>query len=171
MTRSPRAFAITVLVAGLCLHNDQERRAALMRILFVCLGNICRSPAAEGVMRKLAPDLTIDSAGTGGWHVGDPPYGPMQEAASTRGFDLGALRARQFTRADFDNFDLIVAMDGQNKADIERLRPAGNKTPVQLMADTDVPDPYYTRDFDVALEVIEKAARRLLADKSLRRDR
>jgi len=142
-----------------------------MRILFVCLGNICRSPAAEGVMRELAPDLTVDSAGTGGWHVGDPPYPPMQEAANTRGFDLSDLRARQFTRADFDEFDLIIAMDRQNKADIERLRPAGNKTPVRLLTDSDVPDPYFTRDFDAALDVIEKAARRLLADISRWRDR
>ncbi|KQB95758.1 phosphotyrosine protein phosphatase [Loktanella sp. 1ANDIMAR09] len=141
-----------------------------MRIVFVCLGNICRSPAAEGVMRKLAPHLTLDSAGTGGWHVGDPPYGPMQEAAHTRGYDLSGLRARQFKRTDFENFDLIVAMDRQNKADIERLRPKGNATPVQCLADNDVPDPYYTRDFDGALAMIERAARRLLADISRRRD-
>ena len=142
-----------------------------MRIVFVCLGNICRSPAAEGVMRKLAPDLTLDSAGTGGWHVGDAPYGPMQDAAKRRGVDLSQLKARQFTSADFENFDLIVAMDQQNKADIERLRPAGNQTPVQLMADTDVSDPYYTRDFDAALTMIEEAAKRLLVDISQRRDR
>ncbi|KQI71430.1 phosphotyrosine protein phosphatase [Loktanella sp. 5RATIMAR09] len=141
-----------------------------MRIVFVCLGNICRSPAAEGVMRKLAPHLMLDSAGTGGWHVGDAPYGPMQEAAHTRGYDLSGLRARQFARTDFENFDLIVAMDRQNKADIERLRPKGNATPVQCLADKDVPDPYYTRDFDGALAMIERAARRLLADISRRRD-
>lgn len=135
-----------------------------MRILFVCLGNICRSPAAEGVMRDMAPDMTLDSAGTGGWHVGDPPYGPMQEAAAKRGIDLSELRARQFTQADFDRFDMIVAMDRQNAADIERLRPAGNATPVSQMANSDVPDPYYTRDFDGALDMISVAAKRLLAD-------
>lgn len=142
-----------------------------MRILFVCLGNICRSPAAEGVMRALAPDWEIDSAGTGGWHVGDPPYGPMQAAARARGIDLGGLRARQFTRADFDRFDLIVAMDRQNKADIERLRPAGNTTPVRLLIDGDVPDPYYTRDFDDALDLITEGAAILLADRSGSPDR
>lgn len=142
-----------------------------MRILFVCLGNICRSPAAEGIMRHLAPDLTLDSAGTGGWHVGDPPYGPMQAAARDRGIDLSRLKARQFTAADFARFDLIVAMDRQNKADIERLRPAGNLTQVRLMAEKDVPDPYYTRDFDGALDIIETAARRLLADISRMPDR
>lgn len=135
-----------------------------MRILFVCLGNICRSPAAEGVMRGLAPALTIDSAGTGGWHVGDAPYGAMQEAAAARGIDLSDLRARQFHAGDFTQFDLIIAMDRQNQADIEQLRPAGNTTNVRLMTDTDVPDPYYTRDFEGALDIIEAAAKRLLAD-------
>lgn len=135
-----------------------------MRIVFVCLGNICRSPAAEGVMRGLAPGLMLDSAGTGGWHTGDAPYGPMQDAALVRGIDLSCLRARQFTRADFDNFDLIIAMDRQNRSDIESLRLAGNETPVRLMAAHDVPDPYYTRDFDGALDIIEAATRRLVAD-------
>ena len=156
---------------GLGARHDTGRGAALMRVVFVCLGNICRSPAAEGVMRKLAPELTLDSAGTGGWHVGDPPYRPMQEAAARRGIALGDLRARQFSRADFTDFDLIVAMDGQNKADIERLRPSGNTTPVRLTAETDVRDPYYTRDFDGALDIIEAAAKRLLADISRMRDR
>lgn len=142
-----------------------------MRIVFVCLGNICRSPAAEGVMRQLAPEMTLDSAGTGGWHVGDAPYGPMQDAARARGIDLSGLRARQFTSQDFTAFDLIVAMDRQNKTDIERLRPAGNDTPVRLLAETDVPDPYYTREFDAALNMIEAAAKRLLDDISLTRDR
>lgn len=135
-----------------------------MQVVFVCLGNICRSPAAEGVMRGLAPGLTLDSAGTGGWHVGDAPYGPMQVAAQARGVDLSNLRARQFTAADFDQFDLIVAMDRQNKADIERLRPAQNTTLVRLMADRDVPDPYYTGDFDGALDIIEAAAKDLMPD-------
>ncbi len=135
-----------------------------MKILCVCLGNICRSPAAEGALRKLAPDWTVDSAGTGGWHVGDPPYGAMQQAASARGMDLSDLRARQFTPADFDHFDLILAMDAQNRADIEAQRPKGNTTPVRLMADRDVPDPYYTRDFDGALDLIEAAAAQLVSD-------
>ena len=141
-----------------------------MRIVFVCLGNICRSPAAEGVMRGLAPELTIDSAGTGGWHVGDAPYGPMQEAAKARGIDLSQLRARQFTAADFERFDLIIAMDRQNQADIESLRPIGNQTKVRLLTDQDVPDPYYTRDFDGALDIIQQGAKNLLAHISQTRD-
>lgn len=139
-------------------------------ILFVCLGNICRSPAAEGVFRALAPAPSrIDSAGTGDWHVGAPPYGPMQAAALARGVDLSTLRARQFLARDFGAFDLLIAMDDKNRADMERLRPKGNDRPIHLMMDfaprsgvAHVPDPYYTRDFDGALDLIEEAARGLL---------
>lgn len=144
------------------------------RILFVCLGNICRSPSAEAVTRARAPGLSLDSAGTGDWHAGEPPYGPMQQAARARGYDMSALRARQIRRGDFDDFDLILAMDGQNLADIEDLRPAGNTTPVRLFTDylpatsafagtMAVPDPYYTRDFDGALRLIEDCTDGLLA--------
>lgn len=138
------------------------------RILFVCLGNICRSPSAEGVFRSLMPQAITDSAGTAGWHVGKPPYGPMQDAARARGYDLSDLRARQFTVADFDAFDLIVVMDDDNRTDVERLRPSGASTPVRLFTDfapssdmDHVPDPYYTRDFDGALDLIEEAAQGL----------
>lgn len=138
------------------------------RILFVCLGNICRSPAAEGVFRALETGAETDSAGTAGWHVGKPPYEPMQEAASARGYDLSGLRARQFQKDDFTRFDLIIGMDASNLADIEVLRPVGNTTSVRLFTDyaadtgmDHVPDPYYTRDFDGALDLIEQAARGL----------
>ncbi len=141
-----------------------------MRVLFVCLGNICRSPAAEAVFRAMAPDVAADSAGTGNWHVGEPPYGPMQRAAKARGYDLAPLRARQFRRADFAAFDLILAMDAGNFADIEGLRPAGDDTPVRLFTDyapqgsaRDVPDPYYTRDFEGTLDLIEACGRGLCA--------
>lgn len=134
------------------------------RILFVCLGNICRSPAAEGIVRTLMPELETDSAGTSGWHEGDPPYGPMQKAAMRRGVDLSDLRARGFRARDFEHFDLIIGMDADNIATMERLRPADNATPVRLFTDyvegpdTYVPDPYYTRDFDGALDLIERCA-------------
>lgn len=138
------------------------------RILFVCLGNICRSPAAEGIFRDLMPEAETDSAGTSDWHVGDPPYGPMQAAARARGLDISGLRARQVSSADFSRFDLILAMDARNRADLEALRPPGNRTPVRLLTDfapdsgaTHVPDPYYSRDFDGALDLIETAARGL----------
>lgn len=145
----------------------------MQKILFVCLGNICRSPSAEAVFVAKAQaaglPVIVDSAGTGDWHVGEPPYGPMQAAASARGYDLSNLRARQITARDFDGFDLIVAMDETNQRDIEQLRPAGSPTPVTLMmsyaASTGVkavPDPYYTRDFNEALDLIEAAADGLL---------
>ena len=140
------------------------------RILFVCLGNICRSPAAEGVFRALCPKVETDSAGTSDWHVGAPPYGAMQAAVAARGLDISDLRARQFTAADFDAFDLIVAMDDSNIARIEALRPDGNATPVRLFTDyapdtgaDHVPDPYYTRDFEGCLDLIAKAAQGLKA--------
>lgn len=119
-------------------------------------------------MRRLRPDLTLDSAGTGDWHVGAPPHPPMQRAAAQRGYDLGALRARQMTANDFDAFDLILAMDAQNLATLEGLRPAGNHTPARLLMDyapdtghSYVPDPYYTGDYDLAIDLIETATRAL----------
>lgn len=141
-----------------------------MRVLCVCLGNICRSPTAEAVLRKLAGDrMSVDSAGTGSWHIGDPPHGPAIDAARARGYDLSSLRGRQFRAQDFEAFDLILAMDRQNLADIELLRPQGIRTPVRLMLDfapevaaSEVPDPYYTGDFDEALDLIEQAAQGVL---------
>lgn len=134
-----------------------------MKVLMVCLGNICRSPTAEAVLRAKAPEWQIDSAGTAGWHHGKPPYEPMQEAAARRGYDLSALRARQFSPSDFADFDLILVMDEENLSDVEAQRPKGTTTPVRLFAETGpVPDPYYTRDFDGALSMIEAAADRIV---------
>ncbi|MDE4133696.1 low molecular weight phosphotyrosine protein phosphatase [Phaeobacter sp. QD34_3] len=139
------------------------------RFLFVCLGNICRSPAAQGVFRNLCPEMITDSAGTAGYHMGEPPYGPMQAAARARGLDLSDLRARQFHAGDFETFDLILAMDQDNLRDIEQQRPEGNQTPVVLFTQfiedgghDHVPDPYYTRDFEGCLDIIEQAAQGLV---------
>ncbi|THH36154.1 low molecular weight phosphotyrosine protein phosphatase [Aliishimia ponticola] len=138
-----------------------------MNVLFVCLGNICRSPLAEAAFRQQCPDISCDSAGTSDWHVGEPPYAPMQTAARARGLDLSDLRARQFTRDDFTRFTHIFAMDENNLMQIEALRPAGNTTPVRLFAPyardglTDVPDPYYTRDFEEVLDLVDRAVRSL----------
>ena len=143
-----------------------------MRILFLCLGNICRSPAAEGVFRSMAAEagfaVELDSAGTGNWHVGHPPYGPMIAAAAMRGHDLHALRARQLTREDFDRFDLILAMDRQNLHDAQALAPKGSRAQIALFLDGEtgpheVPDPYFTRDFDGCLDIVEAGAQALLA--------
>ena len=147
-----------------------------MRILFLCLGNICRSPAAEGVFRKLAAEAGLavkaDSAGTGDWHAGEPPYGPMQAAARARGYDLAALRARQIRAADFAEFELILAMDSQNLRDARRIAPKAARAELRLFLQNekgsqDVPDPYYTRDFDGCLDLIEAGARRLIAELQL----
>lgn len=143
------------------------------RILFVCLGNICRSPAAEAVVRTKAAErglaLALDSAGTGDWHVGDPPYGAMQKAAGMRGYDLSDLRARQVAARDFLRFDLILAMDSQNLDHLRRLGGRGGGANLKLFTDyapdtgaAHVPDPYYTRDFDGALDLIERCADGLL---------
>jgi len=131
-------------------------------ILFLCLGNICRSPTAEAIARFLRPDLAFDSAGTGGWHAGEPPYAPMRATAAARGLDMSALRARQITAQDFQQCDWIVAMDEQNLADARAAQPAGSRARLTLLLDhapalglRDVPDPYYTRDFDAAYDIIE----------------
>ncbi len=114
-------------------------------------------------------EVATDSAGTSDWHVGEPPYEPMQQAAAARGYDLSRLRSRLFRTADFSQFDLLIGMDNDNIVNMERLRPSGNTTPVRLFTDfatetgaDHVPDPYYTRDFEGALDLIETAARGLL---------
>lgn len=151
-----------------------------MRILFVCLGNICRSPAAEGVMRHkliqagLASRVEVASAGTGQWHVGKPPDTRTQAAARRRGYDVSAQRARQVQADDFDHYALILAMDPANLAQLERLRPAGNRTPAQLFLRythgprSDVPDPYYggDEDFEQMYALIEAGCDTLVAELS-----
>ena len=149
-----------------------------MRICFVCLGNICRSPTAEGVFRKLAADvdiagkLTIDSAGTGAWHVGELPDSRSRAAAARRGYDLTS-RARKLTAADFDRFDLIVAMDRDNYDAIQRLARGRTQLPnIRMLrsfdpsaaVDAEVPDPWYGEDdgFEEVLDICERACRGLL---------
>lgn len=115
--------------------------------------------------------VAVDSAGTGDWQLGKPPYGPAIEAAAARGYDISGLRARLVRPVDFEDFDLLVAMDDSNRATLERLRTAGNATPVRLFLDwapeagaREVPDPYFTGDFDTALDLIEAASAGLLRD-------
>ncbi len=135
-----------------------------LSILCVCLGNICRSPTGEAVLQAALPEARVDSAGTSNWHVGDPPYGPMQTAARARGYDLSRQRARQVTPEDFHRFDVILAMDSSNLTDLQAIRPSDARAELSLYLDpldnapTDVPDPYYTRDFDGVLVLIEQAA-------------
>lgn len=143
------------------------------RILFVCLGNICRSPTAEGVFRALAKaeglSVTVDSCGTGGWHAGEPPHPPAVRAAQARGYDLSALRARQIRAEDFTRFDRILVMDRANLRDTRALCSSGGGTAPELFLayapqhGTEVPDPWYTGEYDRALDMIEDAARGLIA--------
>lgn len=144
-----------------------------LRVLMVCLGNICRSPTAEAVLRhKLAAagldrHVEVDSAGTGGWHVGDPPDARSQRHALRRGYDLSALRARRVAEADFERFDLILAMDEDNLADLERLRPdGGGRAELRLFAGRPVPDPYAggPAGFEAVLDLVEAASDALARD-------
>ena len=142
-----------------------------MRVLCVCLGNICRSPMAEGVLRAKAAlaglDVDVDSAGTGGWHVGNPPDARGLQAALARGYDNRDQRARQVSAEDFHAFDLILGMDRANVRDLEKLRPHGAKAQIRLFHPDglDVPDPYYGGQdgFDVVLDMIEHASDSLLS--------
>lgn len=140
-------------------------------ILFVCLGNICRSPLAEAALRREAEksglDVRVDSAGTGDWHVGRPPDPRAQAAARRAGVDISGLRARRISRADFDRFDHIVALDLQNLADLEAMRPQGARARLSLLLDhiegregQAVADPYHGEDahFDETWRDVAEAA-------------
>lgn len=149
-----------------------------MKVLFVCLGNICRSPTAEIVFRSVvaheAPDLDIeiDSAGTAGYHVGEPPDARAQEAARRRGYDMTALRARVVEPRDFERFDIILAMDRSNLEILRRRAPPAARERIRLFLEfapasgaLEVPDPYYggANGFEEVLDLVEQAARGLLA--------
>ena len=154
-----------------------------MKLLFVCLGNICRSPAAEGVFlhlleeRNLADQFVVDSAGTGGWHVGNPPDRRMQAAANRRGIHLPS-RARQISLDDLNDFDLILTMDANNLAAVQGLaREAGGRSQAKIesilsyagrFSETEVPDPYYGGDagFEHVLDLLEDACSNLLNELS-----
>jgi protein-tyrosine phosphatase len=149
------------------------------RILFVCLGNICRSPMAEGVFRRVAEDagklhlFEIDSAGMGDWHKGEAPDHRAQKAALGRGVDISGQAARKVELQDFEDFDLVLAMDGSNIEDLHDIAPHAARAKIRRFLDyapqvgtQDVPDPYYggTEGFDHALDLIEAAAQGLLAE-------
>ena len=148
-----------------------------MRILFVCLGNICRSPTAEVVFRAVAsreaPDfvLEIDSAGTAGYHVGELPDQRTRQAAARRGYDLSALRARVVEPRDYEYYDLILAMDRENLRALERRAPEHTRDRLRLFLEfapetgiSEVPDPYYggPNGFEDVLDLIEAASRGLI---------
>jgi protein-tyrosine phosphatase len=148
------------------------------RILFVCLGNICRSPMAEGVFRRVAEEeglidrFEIDSAGLGDWHIGQAPDHRAQKAARSRGVDISSQSARQVMYEDFDRFDLVLAMDGSNLAELKARAPHEARGKIRPFLDfaphvgtKDVPDPFFggAEGFDHVLNLIEAASRGLLA--------
>jgi protein-tyrosine phosphatase len=140
-----------------------------MKVLMVCLGNICRSPLAEGIMQHLADeqhlDWEIDSAGTGNWHVGQGPDRRSTRVARERGVDISQQVCRQFNVSDFDEFDHILVMDKNNLADVLALAPnAGAAQKVKLLlGDKEVPDPYYDDNlFDPVFELIEDGCKEFI---------
>lgn len=147
----------------------------MLRVLFVCSGNICRSPTAEAVLRRLvdeaglAHEFDIDSAGTGSWHVGEPPDSRAVAAARERGLSVHGI-ARQITPEDFEIFDVIVAVDDDNLHRLAKIVPPGAPARVRKLAASDVPDPYYggPDGFDRVLDLVEKDCRALLDE--LRQD-
>ncbi len=157
-----------------------------MRILFVCSGNICRSPTAEGVLRRLAHaaslELEVDSAGLGGWHAGEAPDPRTVRHARARGYDLSSLRARQIGGADFAFFDRIYAMDQGHLRELRRLAPELHRAKVSLFLDVvgadddaptgrEVPDPYYggAEGFEAVLDLVEEGCRAIVAELARRR--
>jgi protein-tyrosine phosphatase len=151
----------------------------MVRVLFVCMGNICRSPTAQGVFEKLveshglASRILIDSAGTHAYHVGEPPDKRAMQAARKRGIELGGQRARRVGPADFGEFDYVLAMDRSNLEDLMTICPPAHRSKLHLFltfaagADEDeVPDPYYggLTGFERVLDLIEQASRGLLAE-------
>lgn len=148
-----------------------------VRVLFVCLGNICRSPTAHGVFADLVQQagfgdrIEVDSSGTGDWHIGLPPDGRAVAEAKKRGYNLSHLRARQVCREDFELFDLILAMDRDNLNHLQALRPARARAELRLFLEfasdseaEEVPDPYFggAEGFAHVFELVEAASRGLL---------
>ena len=141
-----------------------------MKVLFVCMGNICRSPTAEGVLRKMVEEsvlkgkIDIDSAGTHGYHEGAPPDPRAIEHAAKRGYDLTPLRAREVSPSDFERFDYVIAMDETNRRHLRAMCPSRLQNKIELLLDYggeedeyEVPDPYQgkPKDFELALDLIE----------------
>lgn len=150
----------------------------MVRVLFVCLGNICRSPLAEGIFRHfvvqagLAADIVIDSAGTHAYHIDEPPDARAQAVAARHGIDISTLRGRQVTATDLVQYDYILAMDAENLAALRRIAGASAAN-IRLLLEwtpasgyTEVPDPYFggTNGFERVYDMLEDAARALLAD-------
>ena len=167
----------TRLLSDLALRL-QDPHAEPVRVLMVCMGNICRSPTAQAVLEKMVRDagwverIEVDSAGTHGWHIDSPPDERAQEHAQRRGYDLSPQRARQLQRCDFDAFDLVLVMDEANERDARALCPSDRTSRLRRLTDfcrthsaSEVPDPYYggAQGFEEVLDLVEDACHGLLA--------
>ncbi len=151
----------------------------MIRVLFVCMGNICRSPTAQGVFEHvveeagLSNEILIDSAGTYAYHIGEPPDRRAQAAAAKRGIDLSRQKARKVQHSDFEHFDYVLAMDQDNLADLDAICPSESKNKLNLLMvyaskfdEISVPDPYYggAGGFEKVLDMIEDGAQGLILD-------
>jgi len=151
----------------------------MVKVLFICMGNICRSPTAHGVLERLVQQhgvddrIEIDSAGTHAYHVGEPPDRRAQQTALSRGFDLSKQRARRVQVSDFETYDYVLAMDSDNLRNLIDICPAEHQSKVELFLgyttrfdEDEVPDPYYggPKGFERVLDLVESAAEGLLED-------
>jgi protein-tyrosine phosphatase len=149
----------------------------MIHILFVCLGNICRSPMAEAIFREkvkkegLADQIKVDSAGTGDWHIGNPPHEGTREILKAKGISDEGIFARQIKVSDLSDYDYIIAMDTENVKNIKKLEGHSSRVKIKRLLDfvddsvlTDVPDPYFTGNFDEVYELINEGCERLLQE-------
>ncbi|RFB13447.1 low molecular weight phosphotyrosine protein phosphatase [Bacillus sp. HNG] len=147
----------------------------MIKVLFVCLGNICRSPMAEAIFRDmvkkegLTNDIQVDSAGTGDWHIGHPPHKGTQTILTKYKVSFEGIKARQVIREDLEHFDYIIAMDSDNLENLKRMTGTAKTGQIKRLLDfvedsqvTDVPDPYYTGNFDETYELVSDGCKRLL---------
>ena len=158
------------------MSKENQFSPPVVKVLMVCLGNICRSPTAHGVLDKIIKNsnleeyIKVDSAGTGDWHIGESPDNRAITAAAKRGYQIGTYKARQVCSSDFEIYNYILAMDHTNLLDLKRMCPASHQTKLQLLLtwgdslhDT-VPDPFYSgdEDFNLVLDLVEDACAKLL---------